>query len=313
MKTTTFKIFTYLLIGSFLLACDKNPTIEDHMLDGNFVFDPSINNPHEFLISAKYPNPTAEDLEKHIIIAAHGYTATTFEWSEFQEWSSDSSYRISQVLLGGHGTSYEDFKTSTWEDWSESIKLEFETLVSLGYEKISLVGSSTGATLLLELIMSDYFEIVLSPKNVFLIDPIVVPSAKLQSIVGIIGPMVVYAETDNTTEDDKYWYHFRPYETINELNELMKNVQKGLEDGFSLPNDTYMKVFHSKNDPTANSISTVLIYKGLTNSNGGNIDVQIMDSDIHVFTRLKLRESVSQLNLDNQEDAFLQMAQKLSQ
>jgi carboxylesterase len=51
----------------------------------------------------------------------------------------------------------------------------------------------------------------------------------------------------------------------------------------------------------------------LTNSNGGNIDVQIMDSDIHVFTRLKLRESVSQLNLDNQEDAFLQMAQKLSQ
>jgi hypothetical protein len=36
-----------------------------------------------------------------------------------------------------------------------------------------------------------------------------------------------------------------------------------------------------------------------------------MDSDIHVFTRLKLRESVSQLYKDNQQDAFSQMAAKL--
>ena len=36
-------------------------------------------------------------------------------------------------------------------------------------------------------------------------------------------------------------------------------------------------------------------------------------SDIHVFTRLKLRDEVSVLNLGNQEDAFLQMAQRLSE
>lgn len=312
MKISIIKIFTCLFLGVFLLGCDKSPAIEDHMLDGDIVFDPSINNPEEFLVSAKYPNPSPEDLEKHIIIAVHGYTASTFEWSEFNEWSTASTYRISQVLLGGHGRTYEDFKASTWEDWSESIKREYETLEALGYEKISFVGSSTGATLLLELIQSDYFDTRLNPKNIFLIDPIIVASSKLQSIAGILGPMLVFSEGDQTVEKDKYWYRFKPVETIYELSELMKIVRKGLEDGFSLPDDSYMKVFHSKHDPTANSLSSVLIYRGLTNSNGDNIEIQIMDSDIHVFTRLKIRESVSQLNMNNQEDAFLQMAQKLN-
>jgi carboxylesterase len=39
----------------------------------------------------------------------------------------------------------------------------------------------------------------------------------------------------------------------------------------------------------ASSSSAVLIYKGLKTSTGANIDVQLMDSDIHVFTRLNLR------------------------
>ena len=291
MKLSLNKAIVYSILVLLFVGCNKSPAIEDHMLDGNIVFDPSINNPEEFLVSAKYPNPSSEDLDKHIIIAVHGYTASTFEWSEFNEWSVDTSYRISQVLLGGHGRSYEDFKASTWEDWGESIMLEFEQLESLGYTKISLVGSSTGATLLLELVKSNYFDNRIAPKNIFLIDPIVVPSSKLQSIAGIIGPMLVFVENNQSEEKDEHVYHFKPQETINELNKLMGIVRKGLEDGFVLPEGTDMKVFHSKNDPTANSLSTVLIYKGLTKSNGDKIDVQIMNSDIHVFTRLKLRES----------------------
>jgi len=311
MEQLIIKITACLLLGGLVFGCDATPPIEDYMLDGAIIFDPSINDPAAFLVSAKYPSPSAADLEKHIIIAAHGYTASTFEWSEFQEWSTDSTYRISQVLLGGHGTTYEDFKAASWEDWEESIKLEYETLAALGYEKISLVGSSAGATLLLEMIQSDYFDTRLAPKNIFFIDPIVVPSVKLQSIAGIVGPMLVYVENDQSQEYDQHWYHFRPFETINELNELMDIVRKGLEDGFSLPEDTYMKVFHSRHDPTANSLSTVLIYRGLTDSKGDNIDVQIMESSIHVFTRLKLEGGATPLNFANQEDAFSQMAEKL--
>lgn len=305
------KLCVVLLAGILLSGCDKEPLIEDNMLDGALVFDPSINNPEQFLVSAKYPNPSAEDLSKHIIIAAHGYTATTFEWSEFQEWSQDSSYRISQVLLDGHGRTYDAFKASKWEDWQMALKREYEALEKLGYKNISFVGSSTGPALILDLVQAKYFDAHITPKNIFFIDPIVVPSVKLQSLAGIIGPMLVYVEVDQSTEEDAFWYRFRPQETIRELNELIKKVRKDLEHGFKLPANTYMKVFHSKHDPTANSLSSVLIYKGLKQSNGDRIDVQIMESTIHVFTRLKLRESVSQLELNNQQDAFKQIAHKL--
>jgi carboxylesterase len=307
------KMITCLAVCSFLLGCSKNPPIEDRMMDGNMVFDPSLYNPEQYLISKKYPNPTAGDLEKHIILAIHGYSASTFEWSEFQEWSRDSGYRISQVLLDGHGRTYNDFKASHWQDWGMAIKREYEALEAQGYKKISCVGSSTGGTLLLELVKSNYFSSHIKPLNLFLIDPVVVPSAKLQSLVGIIGPMIVYVETDQSGEEDKFWYRFRPYETINELNKVIDKVRKGLERGYSLPQDTYLKLFHSKHDPTANSLSAVLIYKGLTRADGSKIDVQIMNSDIHVFTRLKLRSTVTELYLKNQEDAFRQIAQRLNQ
>src|SRR5436190_20222017 len=118
-----------LLFLSAVLAMTSScsgPNITDDLLDGNIIFDPSLYNPEEFLVSAKYPNPTPDDLDKHIILAIHGYSATTFEWQEFKDWSTDPNYRISQVLLGGHGTDYEDFKNSTWEDWRSSITREYE-------------------------------------------------------------------------------------------------------------------------------------------------------------------------------------------
>lgn len=297
---------------TFAYSC-SDPVITDDLLDGDVIFDPSLYNPEEFLVSAKYPNPTPADLDKHIILAIHGYSATTFEWEEFKDWSvNSSSYRISQVLLDGHGRNYQDFKASTWQDWSAAIKREYEKLIALGYTKISLVGSSTGGTLILELVSSGYFNSHQHPKNLFLIDPIVVSSNKLQSIAGIVGPMLVYVETDQSADENKYWYRFRPFETINELNEVMKVVRKDLEDGATLPTGTYLKIFHSLHDPVASTTSSVLIYRGLKTSTGNNIDVQLMNSDIHVFTRLSLRSGVTTLQYENQLDAFKQMASRLN-
>jgi hypothetical protein len=60
-------------MGSCFLSCDKEPMIEDYMLDGDVVFDPStIQKSFGF---RKVPKPTAADLDRHIIIA-HGFTAT---------------------------------------------------------------------------------------------------------------------------------------------------------------------------------------------------------------------------------------------
>lgn len=306
------KLYHFLLfvLTALTFSC-SDPTITDDLLDGKVIFDPSLYNPEQFLVSAKYPTPTPEDLNKHIILAVHGYSASTFEWQEFKDWSNESNYRISQVLLGGHGRDYGTFKASKWEDWRSSITNEYEKLIALGYTKISLVGSSTGGTLILELVKSGYFNSHQHPKNLFLVDPIVVPSNKLQSISSIIGPMIVYVETDQTAEENKYWYRFRPQETIQELNAVMKVVRTGLENGMALPTETYLKVFHSLHDPVASTTSTVLIYKGLKTSTGAPIDVQLMNSDIHVFTRLSLRPDITPLQRANQLDAFTQIANKL--
>jgi carboxylesterase len=304
------KIYSICLLAAIVFSCSE-PDITDQMLDGSVVFDPTIYKPDSVLVSAKYPNPTAQDLEKHVILAIHGYSATTFEWKEFSDWSANEPYLVSQVLLGGHGSDYETFKASNWQDWSASIKTEYEKLIAQGYQKISLIGSSTGGTLLLELISSGYFNAHLSPKNIFLVDPLVVPSNKLQSIVGIVGPMLVYTEVVQTAEEDLYWYHFRPQETIQELNSVMKVVRKDLEKGVKLPAGSYFKVFHSKYDPVASTTSSVLIYKGLKTNAGGKVDVELIESKIHVFTRLALREDVTPLQTANQQRVFTEIASKL--
>lgn len=306
-------IYTLLLSVSFGLTGCMEPDITVDLLEGDVLMDASINQPEKYLVSAKYPSPTATDLSKHIILAIHGYSASTFEWDEFRAWSdSTGPYRISQVLLAGHGTTYEEFKSSTWKDWRSAITEEYEKLEALGYTKISLVGSSTGGPLLLEMVSSGYFDTHTPPKNIFLIDPIVVSSTKLQSIAGIVGPMLGYVSADTKGEEKKYWYSFRPQETIRELNAVMDVVKMDLQKGFSLPTGTYLKSFHSKNDPTASSTSTVLIYKGLTTSSGNPIDVEIMESDIHVFTRLNLRRtSLTELQIANQEHAFNEMKNRL--
>jgi carboxylesterase len=40
--------------------------------------------------------------------------------------------------------------------------------------------------------------------------------------------MIVFTEVDQTTAENKFWYRFRPQETINELN-VMKVVRKDLK------------------------------------------------------------------------------------
>jgi carboxylesterase len=47
----------------------------------------------------------------------------------------------------------------------------------------------------------------------------------------VYWPYAGLLEVDQTSEENKYWYRFRPQETITELNNVMKVVRKDLEDG----------------------------------------------------------------------------------
>ncbi|MHA6248572.1 alpha/beta hydrolase [Pontibacter sp. CAU 1760] len=297
-----------------LAACDKDPDITAEMLDGELLFDPSLYQPEKYLVSLANPNPSPEEAQKPVLIAVHGYSASTFEWDEFRDWAgSQTDVAISQVLMGGHGRDYQSFKAASWKDWRQPVIDEYERLEEAGYTNISLAGSSTGCAIMLEMLSSDYFALHIKPKHIFLVDPIVLPADKLLTLVGVVGPLLGYVEADNTADEDKYWYHYRPYETLRELRNLTNKVRQALQKGMKLPQGTSLKVYKSETDETADPVSAVLIYKGLKTNAGKPVEVEMIPSDIHVYTRLDLRENVTPRDIANQLATFNDIATRLQQ
>lgn len=298
----------------FALACSKTPAINNaSMLDGNIIFDRSIYDPAKYLVSAGITNPTPAQRNTPVIITAHGYSASTFEWDEFQDYSkTKGDILVSQVLLGGHGRTYEEFKKSTWEDWQTSIMTEYNALRAKGYTNISFAGSSTSCPLMLDLIKKSRFS-ANGLRHVFLVDPIVVPSDKMLTLVGVLGPMLGYVESSLTTIEEGKYYHFRPQETLKQLLSLIDKVRKDLQSGYHLPQGIELKIYKSKKDPTADAVSAVLIDKGLKKNDGKDIAVEMFDSDVHVVTRLNGRENVTQKDRDIQLYVFDDMYKLLKQ
>lgn len=305
------KIVLVVLIVIGCFSCEKNPEITDGMLDGKVLVDAAVLLPDSFLISKKYPSPTAVQLATPVIIASHGYTAGTFEWQEFVDWvkTENKNALVSQVLLGAHGQDYETFRASTWKDWQSSIVEEYNALKALGYSNISFVGSSTSCPLFLELLSRNTFA-ANSFNQVFLIDPIVVSSNKTLSLSKLVGPLVGYIDTEQDSTEDKYWYHYRPQETLVELNDLINTVRKELQKGINLPDtNCNVLVYKTLRDNAADPISAVLIQQGINQKN--QLDVKMLDSDLHVFTRLSLRPSVSNQDKEFQLSAFETMVNKV--
>lgn len=308
------RLCIYLLLTSMLLAaCNKSPVIDDvTMLDGNQIFDASLNHPENYLASSYLANPTENQLNTPVIIASHGYSASTFEWDELRAFADENKgFYVSQVLLGGHGRTYQEFKDATWKDWQQSIKDEYEKLSKMGFKKIYLAGSSTSGALLLNLIKSNFFSSYTKPKGIFLIDPIVLPSNKSLTMIGLLGPVLGFTTSELEEGEKGYWYVYRPQESLKQLLAVIDLTRRDLEDGFSLPQDTYLKVYKSIKDETAEPVSALLIYKGLKTSKGANIDVEMVESNLHVFTRLKGRSNVSSADEALQLKTFTEMRNKM--
>lgn len=309
-------------------ACEITPVecddeCQDNWLDGN-PNDTTVDNrdsAHYFRVS-KRPDSIPQSVKDTIpvIIAAHGYTATTYEWSEFRDFAGDTlpwvegradgranpSALISLVLLGGHGVDIADFQKSNWKEWGAPILAEYQALVAKGYKNISLAGSSTGCPLILDHVAHRRFD-AQPPNRILLIDPIVVPSAKLLTLIAAVGPILGNSPSEATKDELPHWYTNRPQETLNELYSLTNLTKNRLEKGFSLPKGTLAKVWKAKKDALADPIGALLLYKGLTTSQDLRIAVQMVDTKKHVFTRLHGRTSWSSAEAKLQTDTFQEM------
>ena len=305
------KIFI-LLISFCFLSCNRSPSITDQDLDGNVLFDLSLYQPEKYLVSAYKPNPSDQEKQIPVLIAAHGYSASTFEWDELRKYADSvkSGILISQVLLGGHGRTYEDFKNSTWRDWQASILLEYKKLVQAGYTNISFIGSSTGCPLILNLVYENTLSQI-PPNQIILIDPIIIPSNKILSLAGIVGPMIGYTSVDFDSElERKHWYHYRPQETLQELLDIITVVRKELESGIALPALTDLSIYKSKYDEVADRISGVLIYNGIESNSMNSKEIDMVNSHIHVMTRLQGRNNITDNDISIQKMLFNQIIEK---
>jgi carboxylesterase len=308
------KILLAFIILIAFAGCKKTPIIPASDLGGGQIFDPSTYNPAKYLVSVANPNPNATDALKPVIIACHGYSATTFEWDEFRAWSAGrTDYFISQVLLAGHGTTYADFKAATWHDWQASIAAEYNKLVGEGYKNIDFAASSTSCTLILDMIHAGFFNNAGTTVHIFLVDPIIIPADKNLSLIGILGPMLGYVTSNNAPGEEQYYYHYRPQESLQQLENVMNVARKELQDGFTLPKNIYLKVYKSIKDPTSDPVSAVLIYNGIKTYNGGRIDLDLINSNLHVFTRLDLVPGVTAQDKANQVYAFTDITTRIFQ
>lgn len=288
-----------------LLGCSKEPAIDENtMLDGNKVVDSALLAPEKYLTSVRNAEPSASLKSKPVVLAVHGYCATTFEWMEFFNLHDSSHFQVSLITLGGHGDSYEALKAATWEDWQSSIKTEYEALVSKGYTNISLLGSSTACPLIIQLLEDNYFEHLQQPKNIIFIDPIVVASNKLLALVKAVGPIIGYSPMELEDGEVGYWYNYRPQESLQELQELLVKTRKDLQKGIALPLETTMHVYKAKKDEIADPIAAPLLFSGIEVQDPEKFKFTLVNSDLHVFTRLNGRAEYSPLDLDNQLSMF---------
>lgn len=299
------KIISYLPL-LMLAACNPQPDIDDAtMLDGTQINDLSLYNPEDYLVSLALPNPTEAQKNTPVLIAAHGYSASTFEWDELQEFArQDGSFLVSQVLLGGHGRDFADFKAARWQDWQSSIRDEYRRLRAAGFRNISLAGSSTGAPLIVHLFTNGFFEANGAPNEVFLIDPIVVSGNKTLVLVDLLGPVLGYTTTDLDEGEKGKWYVYRPQESLRQLMALIDLTRRNLEKGITLTPGTRLKIFKSEIDRTADPVSAVMLHKGLRTATGAKVDVEMIPSDLHVFTRLRGRDRITPENRTQQQAAF---------
>ena len=60
----------------------------------------------------------------------------------------------------------------------------------------------------------------IKPKHIFVINLIVILGNKALLLVGVSGSIIRHIIIENTVGEKKYYFHYRPYETLQQLREV---------------------------------------------------------------------------------------------
>lgn len=228
------------------------------------------------LVSQEFASPSEAEKDALVVVAVHGYTATTYELKPAADYLRSQGIRVSEVLLGAHGTSIQDFEKSTWKTWEAPIVAEYQALRQEGYRNVALLGTSTGGTLILEALTSG--KLVPAPKRLAMVAPLIEIKNKLAGYAGLLDWLgMKYVDTNPQGTSIGNWYRFRPAGTITSLVDLTEIMKFRLRTGVRL-DGTKTLVFQSKDDPTVDPVSAELLRQGLKS----DLEVELVDSSLHI-------------------------------
>lgn len=290
-------------------GCSCGPQFEDTWMDSPETEDPALSDPSYLASNRAIPD---EQLAEPVLIAVHGFSASTFEFGELHTRLQDEpGIHLSRVLMGGHGRDLEAWRATTPDDWFEPVLDELDALAARGHTNVSIVTSSTGGTLMLRALARGDFDDRPAPREIFLVDPIIEPlDQSLYALPAALWIDHVFYE-DFTEEERRHWYSNRPREALLGLLDVINETKAALFDTITLPAGTNLKLYVSETDEAVDPRSPGLIEDGVEAS-GGTIEREDFDARFHVFVRGTARASFTDDDVALQQQAFDDMIARLT-
>jgi carboxylesterase len=254
-------------------------------------------------VSNKYSNPPSALKQYPVIICIHGFGSSPFEWEEFASYAQENECLVSNIFLGNH-KSLKEFANSSWQSWLNSVKKEYLRLTKIGFENISICASSTGATLVLHALNNKVFQPSLPLKHVIMVDPLVDINEKLIYKLPYIKNIIFDIPVPTKSKEKGNWIPKRPVNTVIQLLDLISKTKHLLNSKLTALSHVKITIYNSTNDPVINHNSADTIVNAFKQNYVAKIDHYKMDSDLHVFSRLKGRDNIQIKDIKNQKMFF---------
>jgi esterase/lipase/1-acyl-sn-glycerol-3-phosphate acyltransferase len=220
------------------------------------------------------------------VIAIHGFSAAPKEMEKLALFLNSKNLNVYTPRLDGHGTISEDLKTKSWQDWYNSVSRTI-TIASIKYEKVFIVGFSTGGLLALLSTKKCYKEfagLVCINAALHLND---VRIKTLLPAISFWNDLVkAFTEdkyqkeyVENFSENPEINYDKHYIDSIEQLSLLMKKIRKSLHK-IQKP----ILIIQAKNDPIVNPTSAYEIFEEIKSTDK---TIKLIDSSNHVIVTQK--------------------------
>ena len=220
------------------------------------------------------------------VIAIHGFSAAPKEMEKLALFLNSKNLNVYTPRLDGHGTISEDLKTKSWQDWYNSVSRTI-TIASIKYEKVFIVGFSTGGLLALLSTKKCYKEfagLVCINAALHLND---VRIKTLLPAISFWNDLVkAFTEdkyqkeyVENFSENPEINYDKHYIDSIEQLSLLMKKIRKSLHK-IQKP----ILIIQAKDDPIVNPTSAYEIFEEIKSTDK---TIKLIDSSNHVVVTQK--------------------------